>query len=272
MVTGRGPPSSSPWCWSRTPRAGTGRLHGARRGWASSHVSWNRVALGSGLEVSLPASGPHEASDRDGSHTSQKPAAFPPTHSGNAPRFKPRGHFLGQSDLKRKASCGVKSGPHPPPWTRAWRACRRGWCAAISRAFCRKQARSLCVLNLVFEKRARVCARTDTHTHTKQAPAGLGLRSAGRGLDSGCVPTRWPRARDPPVLLSRFVVWSCFSKDGGGGAPAERPELALPAPCGQFTHRFMQPARPYPAWRLGGWQREGRGQLLWAGSRVVSGL
>ena len=75
--------------------AGTGRLHGAWRSWVSSHVSWNRAALGSGLEVSLLASGQHESSDRGGVYALQNPAAFPPTHSGNAPRLQsPMAIFL----------------------------------------------------------------------------------------------------------------------------------------------------------------------------------
>lgn len=85
---GEAPPKSSARHWSWTLRTGTGRRHSAQRSWASSHVSWNRAALWSGLEASLPTTGIHEASDCGGSHASQNPAAFPPTRSGNAPRLQ----------------------------------------------------------------------------------------------------------------------------------------------------------------------------------------
>ena len=75
--------------------AGMGRLHSAWRSWVSSHVSWNHAALGSGLEVSLPASGQHKSGDHSGVYASQNPAAFPPTRSGNAPRLQsPMAIFL----------------------------------------------------------------------------------------------------------------------------------------------------------------------------------
>ena len=94
-------------------------------------------------------------------------------------------------------------------------ACRQGWCAGPSAAS--KQ----CMLSLVFEKHTRACVRTHTHTHThKKRPAGLGLRSGWERPRLRVRPDMPAKGSETPhlpcpALLSHFLFWSCFSKDGG---------------------------------------------------------
>ena len=193
----------------------------------------------------------------------------------------------------------MKSGLHPLPWMWAWRPAGRDGVQVLL-----LQASSVCSAWCLRSTHARAC--THTHTHKKRS-AGLGLCSGwerprlkvrpnmpAKGSETpppalscflvsffGPVSPRMRGSTDRRAAPSKLRVWVWRGVErqaflGGRGGPAERPELAFPAWCGRFMPKaagvragclpVCSPELERVAWR------QGRGQLLWARLRLVSGL
>lgn len=164
------------------------------------------------MEVRFPACGQREASDHSSSRALQNPAVLPPSPKTllcfKGPWLFPRPAGC-LAKLETQGPLGVKSGPHPPPWTQA--SCSRQGCSCGGISVLPRGARGLCALSLVFRKHKK---------STEKRPAGSGRRPGWERCQiqgASWVPDM-PAEGDTTHLLPRpvfsFPFSFCFSNDG----------------------------------------------------------